>query len=340
VGVILKNIMPMTNKITNKPFPWQTEQWQRLALAHQKNQLPHALLFSGMAGTGKQHFAQQLAQLILCKIPKQELPCDTCSSCLLFKTHNHPDYFFLQAEAESKHLKIDALRALIIDLQQTSQQNGYKVAILCADQLNTAAANALLKTLEEPTRNTIIILLTDAVEILLPTVRSRCQMVDFAPTWSVAAEQWLQAQGISDAKQWLNLAEGAPLRALQYAQDETLRTQYDNFFSALTLFWQQGDLINTATKWQKLDSTQCVIWLWQVYLDLLRLLTSGHHSRVTHDTQRLLLINQLNHYSSQQLLNSINIIQTRLQLLHQHSTLNIQLQLEALLIEVQHAKNS
>ena len=296
-------------------YPWQQQQWQRVAAACRQHTMPHALLLTGIAGLGKQHFAQLLAQLILCKSPQHELPCNACSSCLLFNSHNHPDYYFLQPEAESRHLKIDVVRNLITDLQQTAQQGAYKVAILSADELNTAAANCLLKTLEEPSRDTIIILLSAEPERLLTTVRSRCQAINFAPTWSTVTQQWLQTQGVEDIIQWLDLAEGAPLRALQYAQDETLKTQYNDFFAALTVFWQQGDVLSTAGKWLKLDATQCVTWLYQAYLNLLR----------TKVPQR----------QAPEILTILSIIQTRLKLLRQHATLNTQLQFESLLIEIQ-----
>ena len=299
-------------------YPWQQQQWQRLAAAQQEHKLPHALLLTGIPGLGKQHFAQSLAQLILCRSPQHELPCNSCSSCLLFDSHNHPDYYFLQPEAESSHLKIDAVRHLITDLQQTAQQGAYKVAILSADQLNTAAANALLKTLEEPTRDTIIILLSAEPERLLATVRSRCQAIYFAPSWSLETQQWLQTQKVQDSTQWLDLAEGAPLRALQYAQDENLKTHYNDFFTGLNLFWQQGDLLSTVGKWLKLDAVQCVTWLWQAYLNLLRIKVRQQQSS-----------------ELPQLLTIITIIQTRLKLLRQHATLNIQLQLESVLIEIQ-----
>jgi DNA polymerase-3 subunit delta' len=299
-------------------YPWQQQQWQRVAAACVQHKLPHALLLTGITGLGKQHFAQSLAQLILCKSPQHELPCNRCASCLLFNSHNHPDYYFLQPEAESNHLKIDAVRSLMTDLQQTAQQGGYKVAILSADQLNTAAANALLKTLEEPTRDTIIILLSAEPECLLATVRSRCQTIDFAPSWSAVTQQWLQAQGAQEVTQWLDLAEGAPLRALQYAQDENLKTQYHDFMAALNLFWQQGDLLSTASKWLKLDVVQCVMWLYQAYLNLLRV-----------------KVRQQQNSELPQLLTIINIIQARLKLLRQHATLNMQLQLESLLVEIQ-----
>jgi DNA polymerase-3 subunit delta' len=291
-------------------YPWQTTQWQRLVAAQQQHKLPHALLLTGIPGLGKQQFAQALARLILCQTTQQEL---------LFDSHNHPDYYYLQPEAESKNLKIDAIRSLIADLQQTPQQGTYKVVILSADQLNTAAANCLLKTLEEPTRDTIIILMSAEPERLLATVRSRCQAIDFAPSWSAETQSWLKAHAVETPKQWLDLSEGAPLRALQYAQDETLRAQYNEFLATLTIFWQQGDLFSTAAKWQKLDSLQCVTWLWQCYLNLLR----------------LRIMNREGQYTQQQLLNIINIIQTRLKLLRQHATLNTQLQLESLLIEIE-----
>lgn len=317
-----------------KPYPWQLKQWQQLVTAVQQDKLPHALLLAGIPGLGKQQFAQNLAQFILCQAPHNQSACNACTSCLLFTSQNHPDYYFLQPEEESKSLKIDTVRTLITDLQQTAQQGTYKVAILSADQLNQAAANCLLKTLEEPTRDTIIILLTSDPERLLATLCSRCQKIDFAPSWSTETQSWLHTQGIKNPGPWLNLAEGAPLSALQYAQDDVLKTQYQEFFDALTLFWQQGNLITTAARWQKLDGLQCVVWLWQVYLDLLRLKMAAVHPAITHEFHREQLRMQHDKYTQTQLLGIITVLQQYLQLLRQHATLNLQLQLEALLIEI------
>jgi DNA polymerase III delta' subunit len=154
-------------------------QWDYLLKRFQQNQLPHALLLSGEASIDKTTFAIQFAKMVLCE---QHTLCGSCRQCQLMQAGNHPDFYHVQPEAEGKSIRVDQIRELIAQLNQTAQQNAYKIAIIApADALNLAAANAILKTLEEPSAQTLIFLVTNHASLLPATIRSRCQSIKFFP---------------------------------------------------------------------------------------------------------------------------------------------------------------
>ncbi len=141
-----------------------------------KNQrIAHAYLFEGPDGVGKRLVALALARALFCQTGTG---CGDCPPCRKVDHNNHPDLHLLDAEGTS--IKIDQVRSLQQDLSLRPLEGKYKVCLIDgAEQLNPAAANALLKTLEEPQPNTVIILLTSQPEKLLPTIRSRCQRLPF-----------------------------------------------------------------------------------------------------------------------------------------------------------------
>lgn len=147
--------------------------------------LPHALLLSGEAGLGKRLFARTLAKRLLCVGAAQgDYACNQCYSCRFFQAGTHPDFYELgledQNEQEAKFIKIDQIRELCQHLVLKSRNGGLKIAIINpAEQMNHNAANSLLKTLEEPSPDTLLILVSITPFKLLPTIRSRCQRVQF-----------------------------------------------------------------------------------------------------------------------------------------------------------------
>lgn len=197
------------------PYPWQQETWLSLSKRFQADQLPHGLLFNGSAGVGKRHMAQCLAEFVLCLSPQNQTACGQCKSCELIKAGTHPDLQSVAPEESGKAIKIDQVRKLNSFLGQTSQQGGYKVAILApAEAMNINSANALLKNLEEPTARTLIVLISDAPNRLMATIRSRCQAVAFAVPKLDDASRWLSPLcGDYDAEALLNMSGGAPLAA-------------------------------------------------------------------------------------------------------------------------------
>ena len=159
----------------------QDNNWQRLTKQIAEQHLPHALLLHGEHDTNKLQFALKLAGAILCQEPISGVgACGNCRSCHLYAAETHPDLFLIEPEEGKKNIPVDAIRELITELGMTAQQGGKKVAIITpAELMNRSSANSLLKTLEEPTVDTTIILISSAIEELLPTIRSRCQLVKF-----------------------------------------------------------------------------------------------------------------------------------------------------------------
>lgn len=172
------------------------QQWNYLLNRLQQNNLPHALLLVGDSSSNKSEFANNFAKTLLCE---QQTICKVCRHCQLIAANSHPDFYHLQPEAEGKAIRIDVIRELIEKLNQTAQQNSYKIAIIePADALNIAASNALLKTLEEPPANTVIFLLTENPNALPATIRSRCQTLKFPTTYNAFTPNAQQQKLISD----------------------------------------------------------------------------------------------------------------------------------------------
>ena len=239
-----------------KTLPWHETQWQRLFSLLHNHKLPHALLMSGGVGLGKRAFAEQAAQVLLCH---ERIACSTCPNCQLFLSGNHPDFYHLQISDENKSIKIDMIRSLAADVVQTANQGGNKVILIShADEFQFAAANALLKLLEEPPSNTFFILVSDNPSLLLATIRSRCQELRFAPSYARATQEWLQKQG--GTIELLKLTEGAPLLALQYAQDETLKKEYETFSQSWDAFLKTRNIFSTAETWSKLSVNDTLTW--------------------------------------------------------------------------------
>ena len=214
-------------------YPWNRDTWEGLRLA--EGEIGPALLLVGPDGIGKAEFAQSLAQALLCTQPDERGEgCGICMSCRLFGTGNHPDYRQVEAgaleadngeageegagkprdQASSRWIKVEQVRALWDFLALSAHFGGRKVMVIQgAERLHASAANALLKTLEEPPPRTHLILVTGNPSRLPATVRSRCVRVQFAlPDGDVAA-QWLQEQGAAQPALALAQTGYAPLRA-------------------------------------------------------------------------------------------------------------------------------
>jgi DNA polymerase III subunit delta' len=254
------------------PLPWQTKQWQQLYRCHLERRLPHALLLVGEAGLGKTLFAANFAKTLLCKQPVSQFACQNCRDCVLVTADTHPDLCLLAAEKSSQGIKIDQIRAVIEKLNRTSQATYKIIVINPADNLLLAASHALLKSLEEPSERTLFILLTEKIERLLPTIRSRCQVMRFATPEKSVATAWLAQQlPASTAMDKLyHLSAGAPLLALTYAQQNYYPFYTDLLTSLTHLFDQELDPIHCAARYVKTDAQQLLSTLLNVISELLK----------------------------------------------------------------------
>ena len=257
--------MQHSPSVLTEYLPWQAAQWQQLGELHRDKTLPHALLIGGTQGVGKSQFALALACYVLCAEPSNGHVCGQCRACLLNRAGTHPDIKQLQPEEVGKRLKIDQVRELVEFLTQTSQQGGYRVAIIKpADSMNHNAANALLKSLEEPGSNTLLLLVTDAPNRLLPTVRSRCQRIDFSVPDNTQALAWLEREGTvesSHAQQLLNEAGGMPLAALAFMSSGALEQRQNMTKTYLAMLEKNGSPIALAEQWLEYDSVEILTWL-------------------------------------------------------------------------------
>lgn len=213
-----------------------------------------AYIFSGQKNLGKATIANYFAQSLLCQEKqniKLDLPCGTCPACSQFafsdnqenKTDNvgniHSDLIVLKKEEEKKNISIEQVRELIRRLTMSSFFNSYKIGIIReAETLSEEAANALLKTLEEPKNKVVIILLANDVEALPQTIVSRCQVLRFYPVAPDIIYDYLLSEckaSRSMAKNFSHLSLGHPALAIKFFQDKDF---YENYFESAKNFLQ------------------------------------------------------------------------------------------------------
>ena len=145
------------------------------------NHLSHAYIFTGQDGIGKTLLAREFSKAILCS-EKEDDSCNSCNNCVRIENSNHPDVHWIEIEEKAKFLKIDNIRDLQHSVKLSPLESSYKIFIIKdADRMNEEASNCLLKTLEEPPPNTIIILIANSLTPVKETIKSRCQIIRFHP---------------------------------------------------------------------------------------------------------------------------------------------------------------
>lgn len=202
-------------------YPWLRPQFKQMQALISNGHLAHALVLSGTAGIGKGTLAEALAAALLCKNRQPAGACEECKSCLLRRAGNHADLLVLRSDTQ--HIGVDAIRQLNNFTHGSAQQHGYRAVIIpLADTMTEAAANALLKTLEEPPPGCFIILVTSNYSQLSATIRSRCQQWQLNAGNSADVTQWLSQQTNKVPPAFLlDYCQGAPLKALKLLTAET-----------------------------------------------------------------------------------------------------------------------
>lgn len=242
--------------------PWLAASREQLAQAWRGTRFPHALLVRGPAGVGKTALAEWIARLVLCD-ERTAAPCGQCASCQLLAAGNHPDLLRVGLEEDARQVKIESVRALAASLGMRSYRQGHKVALVApADRMSTGAANALLKTLEEPAPDTLLVLVADQVERLPATIASRCQQLRIARPSPDTALAWLNGrERRTDWPACLELAYGAPLRAMAIAAGggAALTREMSDLLDALA--GAGRDLVAEAERWTKSGAAERVRWV-------------------------------------------------------------------------------
>jgi DNA polymerase-3 subunit delta' len=219
------------------PLPWLGP-----LLKQALQQRAHALLLQGPQGVGQFEMGLTLAQAWLCEGARDQRPCGVCASCRLVQSHSHPDLLVLLPELlqetlgwgtsgddagsdkssktkPSKEIKVDAVRSAVTFAQTTAARGSGKVVVLHpAERMNHVSANTLLKTLEEPPGASRFILSCSSPDSLLPTIRSRCQVVMLQLPPTEVATQWLRERGVAEPAVLLAATGGQPQEVLQWIE--------------------------------------------------------------------------------------------------------------------------
>ena len=263
----------------NNIYPWQKDDFLRLR--EMRDRPLHALLFKGSKGIGKFDLAINFAQSLLCQQQDDAgFACGKCSSCHWFEQASHPDFRLLQPEAmildkqqtgtgkkPSKQISVEQVRGLADFVGMSAHQGGRRVVIIHpAESMNTNAANALLKSLEEPPQGMLFILVTQKPQQLLPTILSRCMAFVLSAPDTVSATKWLEEQGVNHPTEALATSGFAPLQAVHL--DQQLGSEERG--KLLNALRQPAglDVFALAEVLQKTEQVLVVQWLQQWSYDL------------------------------------------------------------------------
>ncbi|MEZ5499641.1 MAG: DNA polymerase III subunit delta' [Steroidobacteraceae bacterium] len=250
--------------MTSPNPPWLGPIVAQLTSLADRNRMPHALLLHESRGCGGEWLALQTAMLLLCR--KREAgnaPCGTCPDCRRVVHREHPDLLWTEPDADKQQLRVDQIRELGAELALTTHGGGARVAVVTpAESMNAAAANALLKSLEEPPPGTVIILVTADASRLPATIRSRCQRIRLPRPDRSTALQWLaQAHGASeDWSAALDLAGGGPFAAACIPADQARAIRQD-VIDALQHLQRGEHPGNAAVHWAQADTALYLVAL-------------------------------------------------------------------------------
>jgi DNA polymerase-3 subunit delta' len=244
-------------------LPWLRDSQQRLRAAMGTGRLPHSLLLLSAPGLGAEPLAHWITGLALCESPGPR-PCGVCTSCRLLHADSHPDVHVVRLEDDAQQIKIDQVRGLIDSLALKSYRGGYKVGLIeGAEALNTNGANAFLKTLEEPSANTVLVMIARPNHRLPATIASRCLRLTLRPPAKQAAIAWLEGRSTT-SRNWdaaLALAGGAPLLALDMDAAGLGELDADMSSGMAALGRGSVDITLLAESWARSNPGLRIIWL-------------------------------------------------------------------------------
>jgi DNA polymerase-3 subunit delta' len=215
-------ICPLRAKINNMNWDLLGHEWAVDLLRENvaRGQVRHAYLFTGSQGVGRRTMALRLAQAVNClQPPEPGVPCRVCRICSQIERMQHPDLAIVQAETQGGTLKVEQIRELQHTLSLAPYDAPFRVAILLRfEEANPSAMNALLKTLEEPAAQVILVVTAESAERLLPTIVSRCEVLRLRPLPVDQVSEWLNAQynvPVDQAQLLAHIAGGRPGYALR-----------------------------------------------------------------------------------------------------------------------------
>ena len=255
-------------------YPWQQNSWNSLSQGRRNNHMPHALLIAGAEYCGKVDFAKSLAKSLLCENRDEanQVACNQCKSCRLFVAGSHPDYTAVHLIEKKSQIVVDQIRGLNEFIYLSRSYEGSRVVIISpVERLNINAANSLLKTLEEPPEKTVLILVSSSPSELIPTIRSRCQLLHLPQPSYAEGLQWLTTQTLENpADELLVAAAGKPMLAKQLDEGERLASRKQLATDILKLLRGNLSLVNVAKQWEKAPKADLLDWQLQWVQEMIK----------------------------------------------------------------------
>ena len=315
-------------------LPWQDQQWHRIEQMGSVRGFPHALLLKGRAGVGKALFAQRLAAQLLC-LERLSAPCGVCRGCTLVMSGSHPDFHSISPENNTTTITVSQIRELIDSLALTAGLSACKVGVIHpAERMTTAAANSLLKTLEEPPGETILILLTNASVQLPATVISRCHSIEFPPVPQSSGQRWLESElgPGHDAELPMKLSRGQPLTALDWVREEEMSVRLEVVNDIIGLLGDEPQPVSTASRWKEMGVRRILRWLDSLLMDFIKLAITGDNTQLTNFDATQSMQSIVSRLNLRTLFALLDTCRKSTRLVATHTGLNEQLMLEDLTV--------
>ena len=249
-------------------YPWLQRTFRQLISRYDAATLHHGILFMGAKSLGKKELCESLAASLLCQTkPRNESgACGTCKSCLLIAAGSHPDLNIVIPE--KTQIGIDQVRSAIAKLNQTSQLSGNKVLVIPNIELmSESASNSLLKTLEEPTSNTYLLLTSNEAQKLLPTVLSRCEKITIAAPNYHESVSWLKTMAVEiPSPEALLASANSPIRYLSSLTDDS-QFAFNDFEEALAKLKSGQESPSRLAELWKTEASNMSKWLAQYFFN-------------------------------------------------------------------------
>lgn len=248
-------------------YPWLTPLWQQWQANLQADRFSNAALLIAEEGMGAAELVDQFSQAVMCQNYPAEA-CGFCHGCQLMQSHSHPDFHVIKPEKEGKSITVEQIRQCNRIAQESSQLSGIRLFIIePAEAMNESAANALLKTLEEPSSSCMFLLVAHRSNALLPTITSRCQQWHLVPPSSSEVAQWLSTQNVGQVPAYVaHLNGNAPLLALEFLQQDKAKHYSELEQALLAVCQNQGDAIKLA-KDMSSSHSESLTWVWYLLTD-------------------------------------------------------------------------
>lgn len=295
-----------------------------------EKRLPHALLFTGIEGIGKNLTAKVLAKVLFCS--GEEKPCNICPSCRAFDAQNHPDFYYLEPEGKANNIKIEQIRQMQSQIALSPYLADKRVVIINdAETMNEAAENSLLKTLEEPTGDVVFILVTANKDLLLPTILSRCMKLYFAPLSEDEIKIILKSKyAVEEDKATViaKLSGGSMKRAISFLDDDNFNL-CQNAMDFLSKDLNAKDIWQISDDFSAMDKAKIKQWadfLQMIIRDLLLLRAGADDNLLYNRDKKDVLDKLIVNFSLNRLFNCQNLIENLVKRLSSNADLKLMMQ--------------